>query len=77
MHGGKTIQTNRENANSGALARLTGELKKLRSSDPGGYDPYNSSVRFRHLEPDTDVVPILDVPQAGAALAVIDPQRGA
>lgn len=60
MHGGKTTPTNRESAKSGALVRLTGELKKLRSPDPGGYDPYNNSGRFRQLEPDTDVVAAIE-----------------
>jgi len=77
MHGGKTTQSNWEVAKSGALARLTGELEKLRSSDPEGYDPYNSSGRFRQLEPDTGVVPVLDMPVSGVTSSASHPQRGA
>lgn len=77
MYGGKSIQTNRETAKSGAFARLTGELEKLRSPDPGGYDPYNSSGRFRQLKPDTDVVRALEMPMVGIVPSAIDPKPGA
>jgi len=77
MRRGKSTQSNWEVAKSGALARLTGELEKLRSSDPDGYDPYNSSGRFRQIELDTDIVPALEMPVVGVVPSASDPKRGA
>lgn len=60
MHGGAAVEMKQETAKTGVLARLTGELAKLRADDPGGYDPYNNSGRLLQSEPDTATSPTRD-----------------